>query len=271
MREQFGQLVAAFARLVIQPVGSGFGPASCCLDAQYMTENAPSLTVYSSREAMAEMLAKEIAASLAAAISEKGEAAIALSGGSTPAGLYEALSAHDLDWRRVTAALVDERWVPPGAAGSNETFAKDTLQRGKAAGVKLIGMWSNAPSPADGLGAAQKRYGAIEEFDVVILGMGNDGHTASWFPECDGLARALGDEDRLAAITARRSEVTGDHLQRMTLTLGAIKSASFIYLLLSGEEKRKTIETASQEGPVAQMPVRAILRARPDLKVCWAA
>lgn len=222
---------------------------------------------FPSHEAMAEALAGDIAARLSIAVDRRGAAAMALSGGSTPAGLYKALSKRNLDWPRVTAALVDERWVPPGAEGSNESFIRTTLQQNEASGVRVIGMWSDTPSPAAGLAEADARYeGVAASFDVAVLGMGPDGHTASWFPHAQGLAQALeAAGPRLAAVKAAKSAVTGDHLDRLTLTLGAVSEAEFICLLMTGEEKRSVFERALEAGPVEDMPVRAILRARPDL------
>lgn len=232
----------------------------------------PELIEFPSRPDMAERLADEIAEGLRRALAERGQAAMALSGGSTPAGLYEALAERDLDWPRVTAALVDERWVAPDEEGSNESFIRSTLGRKKAAGVRILGMWSDAMSPGDGLAAAEARYGAAPgPFDLVVLGMGPDGHAASWFPHAEGLDRALDvGSPRLAVVKARESAVTGRHLDRMTLTLGAVRDAEFICLLMTGAEKRAVFQRAMQGGPVEDMPARAILRARPDLSVCWA-
>ena len=235
-------------------------------------ESDPSLIAFASRDAMAERLADLIADSLARAVAERRSATIAVSGGSTPSGLYNALSLRRLGWNKTTAALVDERWVPPGADGSNETFVRDALKKNKAEAANVVGMWSDAPTPGAGLLAAQARYGAVADpFDVVVLGIGNDGHTASWFPQAEGLDAALSEAGpRLAAVTAKKSVVTGDHLTRMTLTLGAVATANRIVLLCAGEDKRNTFLRALEDGPVEDMPVRAILRARPDLWACWA-
>lgn len=232
----------------------------------------PALITFASREAMAERLADVIEAVLARALLERGSAALAVSGGATPAGLYAAVSRRRLDWRRVSAVLVDERWVPPGAEGSNETFVHGSLAQNEAAGLNLIGLWSVAPSPAVGLPAAAARLAhTADSFDAVVLGMGVDGHTASWFPHAAGLSEALSEEGvRLAAVKARPSAVVGAYLERITLTLNALKDARFICLLMNGAEKRATFEKALKEGPVEDMPVRAILKARPDLWASWA-
>ncbi|MGE0407845.1 MAG: 6-phosphogluconolactonase [Amphiplicatus sp.] len=224
--------------------------------------SSPALIAFESREAMAARLADLVEAALGRALEARGAASLAVSGGASPAGLYAALSRRRLDWARVTAALVDERWVPPTSEGSNERFIRETLARHEAAAARLVGLWS-ATTPAQGLRAAEARL--PKGFDVVLLGMGEDGHAASWFPHAEGLRDALSKEARLAVVTTG-----GAYRQRMTLTLGAVASAPLVILLIAGEAKRRAFEEARRAGPVEDAPVRAILQERPDLWVAWA-
>ncbi len=229
------------------------------------------LISFASAAAMAPRLADMIEAQLARAIAERGSASFAVSGGSTPAGLYKALSARALDWSRVTAVLVDERWVAPGEEGSNETFIRETLMQNAAAALTLVGLWSDAPTPAQGLAEVETRLERMNRpFDAAVLGMGPDGHTASWFPYAEGLEGALNSDKFLCAVTAQQSSVTGKHVSRITLTQNAIRGARFIALMIAGEEKRNAYIRALEGGPVEAMPVRAILKARPDLWTVWA-
>lgn len=227
------------------------------------------LISFESRTAMASRLADVIEAQLARSLAEKERATLAVSGGSTPKALYETLAARDLPWNNIRLTLVDERWVPSDHPRSNEAFVEGSFAA--ASGVRVQGLYNGAASPHDGVASVAETLDGLQKtFDVVVLGMGDDGHTASWFPHAEGLTDALAGDAWVCAVRAMQSDVTGEEVDRLTLTLSAIKDARLIILLLAGETKRRTFERALEDGPVEDMPVRAILRARPDLWVCWA-
>lgn len=228
---------------------------------------------YDDREALTETLGQRAVALIQAAIADRGRAVIAVSGGSTPRPLYEFLSGQDLDWSRVTVVLVDERWVDPGQSGSNESFVLDSLLQGPAARANFVGLKTAGDTPLEGLEEARLRLDALKlPFDLVLLGLGPDGHTASWFPRAHGLDDALTrGASRVAAVKAHQTEVTGKHVQRITLTRSALDGAGAVWMMITGEAKREAWQRVVSPGPVADLPARALLRdpALP-LEIHWA-
>jgi 6-phosphogluconolactonase len=225
----------------------------------------PNLIRFASRAEMAERVADLVQFALSSAPSGD----VAVSGGSTPTAMYEALAARPLDWRQHRLTLVDERWVGLDHPRSNEAAIRRAFSA--AQGVRVDGLYNGAATPAQGMDAAEAMLQRRQkQFDAVILGMGDDGHAASWFPHAKGLDAAMSGDRQIAAIQAKKSAVTGDEIDRLTLTVRAISDARLIILMLAGEEKRATFERVVQPGPVEDMPVRAILRARDDLWACWA-
>lgn len=228
---------------------------------------------HESREGMAETLADAVAEALTRAIEARGAASFAVSGGSTPKALYERLSAKAIDWSKVTIVLVDERWVEPGKAGSNETFVRNALLKGEASKARFIGLKTPGDTPIQGLEDAEALVGTAPfPLDVVVLGMGLDGHTASWFPRAHGLDQALVSEGpRVAAIEAAQTQVTGPFTQRITLTKAALMGAGAVLVLLTGTKKRRTWEVAQGPGRVDDMPIRALIRdPEIELSAHWA-
>jgi len=219
-------------------------------------------TDFSDRNDLVATLKKHLVDVIRNAIAERGQATLALSGGSTPLPLYAELANESLDWERVCVALVDERWVNADHPASNETAIRSALAPALAAGATLIGMKNASTSASAGLPDCLQAYDALRlPFDLVLLGMGEDGHTASWFPHAAGLDEALAkDAPRCAAVIAQQSAVTGANTERMTLTLPAIASARDIVLLITGDSKQRVLESAiARPQAVADMPVRALL------------
>jgi 6-phosphogluconolactonase len=207
---------------------------------------------------LCEQLAHWVALDLRGAIDKRGGATLAVSGGSTPLPLFERLAERALDWSRVTVTLVDERWVAAEHPDANARLVRDHLLRGAAAAARFIPLKSDHPSPFDAEATIAARLapfaGAI---DAVILGMGGDGHTASFFPGADTLEAAIDPAgDRLCVAL---TPPAAPHA-RMSLTLAALQRARNSYLHITGPQKLAVLEAALADGPVAALPVRAILR-----------
>ncbi len=226
------------------------------------------LAQYASDAALVPVLAGEIAATLATAVSARGRATLAVSGGSTPRGLFAALAARDLPWADITVTLVDERWVSPEHADSNARLVREHLLKGSAASARFVGLTTSAATPFEAVVEVDERLRAqAMPLDVAVLGMGEDGHIASFFADAAELPAALGDTQHLCC---GLRPLHAPHL-RMTLTLPCLLSASRLFLHLVGASKRAVLEAAMQEGPVAALPVRAVLHnARRPLEIHYA-
>jgi 6-phosphogluconolactonase len=234
-----------------------------------MTEPQPPLEPYSDLDTLSSALADKIAAALRAALAERGAASLVVSGGKTPVTLFRMLRAKDLDWGRVSIALADERWVEPSSADSNEHLVRSELLHDKAAAARFIGLKNAAPTPDIGAVSAWETFARVPRpFDAVVLGMGDDGHTASLFPNSPNLARAL---NPAAAAGCVGMWAPTPPQARLSLNLTALLDARRIVILLNGASKRRTYESASGPGPEAEMPVRAVLRqTRTPVEVMWA-
>ena len=224
------------------------------------------MRIFDSRSALAETLARDVASVLAARIKAQGEAVLAVSGGSTPVLFFEALSRVGLEWSRIVVTLVDERWVPESNPRSNAALVRRHLLVGEASAARFIPLYNGEPTPIAGIAALTSSLAAQKlPLAAAILGMGEDGHTASFFPGGDHLEAALNPdlEDLLITMTA-----PGAIEPRMTLTLPVLAQANFIALHIEGERKREILARAQAKGPVADMPVRAVLRHSPAIYWC---
>lgn len=218
---------------------------------------------------LAAQAADTIAEKLAQAIESRGRASLMVSGGSSPKPVYARLSQADIDWSCVTIGLVDERWVEPNQDGSNETFIKANLLQNAAATANFIGMKTDHPSAKDAVVALTKRFEDCPvPFDVCVMGMGLDGHTASWFPQSSGLSAALDQSgtDLFCAVDASGCGGAGLHPQRMSLTLTAVLSARNILLFIPGDAKRNLYVSGNSK-TIMDMPVNALRLAGPKLSV----
>lgn len=225
------------------------------------------LHVFPDSETLAEALATRVAASLREALAARGEASLAVSGGATPQRFLCALAAQSLDWAGVRVTLVDERWVDEGSPRSNAALVREHLLRGAAAQARFVPLHRDEPRPEDALADVDAALDPLLPLDVAVLGMGADGHTASFFPGGDRLAEAL-DPASPARVLPMRASGAGE--PRITLTLPVLLAAKRRFLHIEGEAKREVLERA--DGPQgAALPVSALLRAgaaQPEIYWC---
>ena len=233
-----------------------------------MMNSEPPVKKFPDIEAQSRALANEIAAGLRTAIAARRLASLVVSGGKSPIRMFELLRVEELDWSSVCVALADERWVDPSDPASNEKLVRDVLLKGPAAAARFLGLKNGAPTPDMGAVSAWETFARVPRpFDTVVLGMGDDGHTASLFPGSPNLPSAI-DPAAAAGCVGMRAPVAPR--PRLSLNLSALLDARRIILAINGDAKWRTYLAASAPGPVPDMPVRAVLRqTRTPVEVMW--
>lgn len=216
------------------------------------------------KQSLAEHLAGEISFQLSSAIKERGNAVMALSGGSTPKPLFEALATHDIDWSKVIITLVDERWVNEEHELSNAAFMKTYLLSKIPGSVRFVPLYEDANSVdaslpfviANYLQITHSSVDAPRAFDVVVLGMGGDGHTASFFPDARNVAQLvdIDSPDPLLSCCSKSTQV-----ERVTWSLPVLLNTEFLALHFTGKDKKSVFEKASEGGDTVELPIRSVL------------
>ena len=218
---------------------------------------------YNDREELVSSVAKILAYDLIASIKDRENVMFSVPGGSTPGPIFDKLCEFDLDWRRVSIILNDERWVPESNDRSNTKLLRERLLIKKATLATYISMYSDTITPELGIPKLKKRVDPNLPISVLLFGMGADMHTASLFPGGDNLDKALSNN----APTLLPMRAAGAMEARMTLTAQVLNSSRFKHLVIFGEEKRKAFEKAI-DLPNSIAPISAIL---PGASVHWAA
>ena len=222
---------------------------------------------FANPEDLAVALSDNVAEQLRAAITDRGEASLVVSGGSTPQPFFEHLSQQPLPWGQVRVTLADERWVPADHEASNERLVRHHLLVGEAGAATMVGLKSSASTPEEGREACEQTLAQISRpFDVVILGMGGDGHTASLFPDAPELAAGL---DAATPETCLAVRPPAAPHARMSLTLRALLDSRRLILHITGEGKQAVYRRALEPGPAEELPIRAVL-ASGRVEVWWA-
>lgn len=239
-------------------------------------ESRVMLTVHTvSQNELDVRLAQDIAQRLTAAIVARGFAVLSVSGGKSPVALFAALRVMDIDWSRVRVTLVDERCVPCSHPDSNALLVQTHLLQDRAAKAQLVFMVDSMTLPlappsvqAEVAGLALTQAGSA---DVLVLGMGADGHTASLFPDAPNLADALDMRNTRScvAIELKNPPVHAPYA-RITQTLPQILSSRHIVLPLTGTDKLNTLQQAWQQATPA-LPISFVLQQTQTPVALWLA
>ncbi len=226
--------------------------------------------LFTDRQLLSSALADSIANLLSDGISQKGRASLAVSGGSTPVQLFKSLSVIDIPWDKVDIFLVDERWVAPTDTDSNENLVRTHLLQNNATAAHFSGMKNSAATASEGEAVCKENLQKIHRpFNVLVLGMGSDGHTASLFSGAVKLAMAT--DMNSGEICIGIAPVTAPH-ERMTLTLPEILASKQIFLHITGKDKKAVLEHALETGTKEEMPIRYVLQQsqKENFHIYWA-
>lgn len=233
----------------------------------------PTFHTFRSAEEMSQIIAKTLQYMLKTSIRDNGGASLLLSGGSTPRETYEALGNTILPWDLVSIGLVDDRWVDEADPGSNAAMIRTTLLKTQATKAGFFPLKTAHHDLEAGCLLSNYTYAdLIQPYSIAVLGMGPDGHTASWFTDALGLNEALDPHSDKIVVPVRPkpTKVTGDYLERATLSLSALSKAKTVLLLITGPLKRRVYQDALKD-PSSELPIRKAIDAFGDrLTVYWA-
>lgn len=213
-------------------------------------------------------LANQAAARLQASIQRCGTASLVVSGGRTPLGFFHELSQRSLDWSKVIITLADERWVDNSHSDSNEKLVREHLLINKAAEAEFVPLKNGAASAQLGQAQTETRLAALGEFTLVILGMGNDGHTASLFPGSEALKDGLNMASGCSCLAVMPLEAPHE---RLSLTLPRLLQTEHLVIHISGAEKQKVLQDALDGDNIDELPIRGVIQQNQcPVTVFWA-
>jgi 6-phosphogluconolactonase len=221
-------------------------------------------------DAWAATIAGRLEETLAAAVLANGRALFAGPGGSTPSPVYARLARADLAWSNIAVTLVDERYVPETSTESNARLIREVLLQGPAAAATFVPLYH--PEVTVDRAAAKAAHALAEaggRFDAVLLGMGEDGHICSMFPNSPTLKTLLTPTLRPAVYGVPHGrDGAAPSLERLSINLPYLMSARRVVLALKGSAKRSVFEREAGGDPATQ-PVAAMIAAKVPLEVVW--
>lgn len=235
-----------------------------------MGEASPAIETFADGSAWADACAARLTDALAASIETGGKAVFAGSGGSTPAPIYRRMAQTNLDWSRVAVTLIDERYVPETSPESNAALLKRTLLTGPAAAARFVPLFHPAVT-VDRAAALAAHALAAEggKLDAVLLGMGEDGHICSMFPDSPTLKTLLSPALRPTVLGVPHGrDGAAPSLERLTINLPYLMTARRVVLALTGAAKRAVFEREAAGDPAVQ-PIAALIAANVPLDVLW--
>jgi 6-phosphogluconolactonase len=235
-----------------------------------MGEGALGIETFADVDAWAEACAARLTDALAATLADNGKAVFAGSGGSTPAPIYRRMAQASLDWSRIAVTLVDERSVPETASESNAALLKQTLLTGPAAAARFVPLF-HAAVTVDRAAALAAHALAAEggKLDAVLLGMGEDGHICSMFPDSPTLKTLLSPALKPTVLGVPQGrDGAAPSLERLSINLPYLMTARRVVLALTGAAKRAVFEREAAGDPATQ-PIAALIAARVPLEVLW--
>ena len=199
-------------------------------------------------------LASAVSERLQAAIASRGRAYLVVSGGSTPANLFTLLARTTIDWGRVVVLLADERWVADDDKDRNERLVRETLLTQNASDAEFVSLIPVSGEHDDDIASVLARLASLPEFDVVLLGMGEDAHTASLFPCAAELAVGMTTDDDALITRPLSAPYT-----RVSLSKNRLLNTRHGMLHIVGEKKKSVLESALQSGDEMQYPISAFV------------
>jgi 6-phosphogluconolactonase len=211
------------------------------------------MITYATRDALMEGVAAAIADQLRVALSTR-RATLSVPGGTTPGPVFDLLAETDLDWARVSVVLNDERWVGEDSPRSNTRLLRERLLQGYAAKARLLPLYAPLFEPEEAMDLLGQGIARHLPITVLLLGMGEDMHTASLFPGADRLAEALAPDAPI--LMALRAAGAGE--PRITLTAPVLRAAQNIHVLITGTAKRAALERALTLTE-AEAPIKVVL------------
>lgn len=218
------------------------------------------MEIFKTKDEMFDKASSDVLSFLENIVEAKGNADVLLSGGSTPGPLYVRIDYQCEYLNKINFALIDERFVPTNNLYSNELFVRNCFQNNENNYYSIMGMVFDEKNPKNNLKILNKKYKKfIQNTDLIILGMGKDGHIASIFPEDISSRSALNSSDSFFnTISPSMPNM------RITASLNFICKAKKIILLIIGNEKKKVLTDENKN-----LPIHLLLSKRNDINIYY--